>query len=273
MMDPLLPRRVEILSVAEEVQNVFTLDLRPPPDYGPFEAGQFNMLYVPGAGQAAISVSGDPRDKTRLRHTIRREGNVTSLLQAKQVADHIGLRGPFGQGWPLAAAEGGDLLLLGGGIGLAPLRPALYQALAHRERFHRISLLIGARSPEQLLYYPELQHWADEGSLELQVCVDSASATWRGRVGVITDLIPEAEFDPQQVTVLMCGPEIMQRFSVRKLRGLGVKGEAMYLSLERHMQCAVGLCGHCQLGPQFVCRDGPVFPLGKIEPYLMTGEF
>lgn len=273
MTNPLLPQAVEILSWEEESEHVFTIETNAPPGYGGFQAGQFNMLYVPGAGESAISISGDPGDPGILTHTVRAVGNVTGALRDLRPPQSIGLRGPYGQPWPLAEARGRELLLLAGGIGLAPLRPVLYAALAVAAQFKSISLLLGARSPAELLYAEQLQRWRSNERVRVLASVDTASQEWHGDVGVITDLISRAEFDPAQVVAMICGPEIMLRFCAKRLRELGVAPEAIYVSLERNMQCAAGFCGHCQLGPYFVCKDGPVFAYADVERYLMTREF
>lgn len=273
MTDPLLPSACRITDWQQNSADVFTLELEPPADYGAFAAGQFNMLYLPGAGQSAISISGDPARTETLVHTIRAVGNVTRLLRNRRPRDRIGLRGPFGRGWPLAEAYGKDLLLLAGGIGLAPLRPLLYQAMAERERFRSVHLLVGARSAGDLLYSDELLAWKEQGKLQLQVTVDAADPDWQGDVGVITELIPKCRVDAQQAIAMICGPEIMMRFSVNRLRERGLDAAAIYVSLERNMQCATGFCGHCQLGPYFLCRQGPVLAYPQVEPYLLTREF
>jgi NAD(P)H-flavin reductase len=273
MSDPLIPKRCRIRSWHRDSADVFTLELEPPADYGGFAAGQFNMLYVPGAGESAISISGDPDLPGNLVHTIRAVGNVTRQLQQRQAGDEIGLRGPFGRGWPVREAEGKDLLILAGGIGLAPLRPVLYSVMARPQRFRSVSLVVGARSPADLLYTEQLLRWKAEGKLRLLVTVDTADAEWRGDVGVITNLMPRLEFDPERALAMICGPEIMIRFCVSKLRERGLPASDIHVSLERNMKCAVGFCGHCQLGPKFVCRNGPVFAYEEVEKYLMTEGF
>jgi len=271
--DPLLPVACEVISRHQNSADVFTVELQPPPHFGAFRAGQFNMLYLPGAGESAISISGDPADRDKLVHTIRAVGNITELLMDGQKGDSIGLRGPFGRGWPIEEAYGKDLLILAGGIGLAPLRPVLYQAVAQADRFRSINLLVGARSPMELLYVDQLMNWKKQDQLRLQVTVDSAAANWRGDVGVITELIPKCRFDPERALAMICGPEIMIRFSVSRLLDQGMSAQAIHVSLERNMQCATGFCGHCQLGPHFLCKDGPVFSYPQVEPYLLTREF
>lgn len=273
LTDPLLPESCRIRTWIQDSADVFTLELEPPPNYGAFQAGQFNMLYIPGAGESAISISGDPADTGKLVHTIRAVGNVTSLLQQQRPNDSIGLRGPYGRGWPLAHAHGKDLIVLAGGIGLAPLRPVLYTAMANPGLFHSVSLLVGARTPSDLLYRDQLLAWKDSGHLRLQVTVDTADDSWRGDVGVITGLVPKLSFDPANAIAMICGPEIMIRFCVNKLREQGMATDDIYVSLERNMKCAVGFCGHCQMGPLFMCKDGPVFAYSEVQNYLTVEGF
>jgi NAD(P)H-flavin reductase len=273
MNDPFVPQSVEVLAWQAESDDVFTLILAPPSGYAGFEPGQFNMLYLPGRGEAAISISGDPRDASRITHTVRAVGNVTKALGEIRPPQRIGLRGPYGRGWPLAEAQGRELLLVAGGIGLAPLRPVLYAALAAPERYDRISVLLGARSPGDLLFKDELLGWKFEHGLQLLASVDNATFDWNGDVGVITDLIPRVRMNPEQVVAMICGPEVMIRFCVNGLRARGVADEAIYISMERNMKCALGICGHCQLGPHFLCRNGPVFAYPQVERFLMTREF
>ena len=273
MKDPLLPTLCEIQRIEAESEDVFTLSLTPPPQHQGFQSGQFNMLYVPGAGEAAISISGDPGDSSCLVHTIRSVGNVTRLLQGWQAADRIGVRGPFGRGWPLAAAEGKDLILVAGGIGLAPLRPVLYSVLARRNELRRVLLFYGARQPDDLLFAEQLWQWKQQGLLELFVSVDTTNASWTGDVGVITELIPRAKLDAAATVAMVCGPEIMIRFSVKQLRECGLSARDIYVSLERNMKCAIGHCGHCQLGPHFICKNGPVFGYKEVERYLLAQGF
>jgi NAD(P)H-flavin reductase len=273
MRDPFLPHSVTVQDWQAESDEVFTLTVPAPPGYAGFTPGQFNMLYLPGRGEAAISISGDPRDRGRLKHTVRAVGNVTKALSDVRPSESLGLRGPFGRGWPLDDADGRELLLIAGGIGLAPLRPVLYAALAAPERYARITVMLGARSPKDLLFTEELLRWKFEHGLQFLASVDNATFDWRGDVGVITGLIPRVRMNPEAVTAMICGPEAMIRFCVKGLRDRGVASEAIHVSLERNMKCAVGICGHCQLGPHFLCRNGPVFAYPEVERYLMTREF
>ena len=256
-----------------ELRDVCTLELEPIDGAGaPFQAGQFNMLYGFGLGEAAISISGDPLQPSPLVHTIRAVGPLTRALCALRRGQAIGVRGPFGVGWPMQAALGHDIVFIGGGIGLAPLRPAIYQVLSQRERYGHVSILIGARTPEDLLYADEVAAWRSRFDLDVHVTVDSASDRWRGETGVVTRLIPRAVFDSAETIAMMCGPEVMMRYCVAGLRDRGMSPECMYLSLERNMKCGVGACGHCQFGPTFVCKDGPVFPQSRIDRLLRIRE-
>jgi NAD(P)H-flavin reductase len=246
-----------------------TLELEPAGDaaVGPFAPGQFAMLYAFGKGEVPISVSALP-----LVHTIRAVGVVSAALCDARRGDVLGVRGPFGTAWPVEAAEGADVLVVAGGIGLAPLRPVVHHLLAKRERYGRVVVLYGDRSPERLLYTAELERWRGRFDVEVHVSVDQAPAGWHGRVGVVTTLVARADFDPAHTVAMICGPEVMMRFAVAALQDRGVPAKAIHVSLERSMKCAIGLCGHCQLGPEFVCKDGPVFRWDRVEPLLRVRE-
>ncbi|HLH83649.1 MAG TPA: FAD/NAD(P)-binding protein [Trebonia sp.] len=265
------PRQWRVAAADRESADVVTLALTPPEPFR-FQPGQFNMLSVPGIGEVPISISGDPAVTGRVLHTIRDVGPVTRALCALGPGQHAGVRGPYGTSWPLAAAEGGDLVIVAGGIGLPPLRPALYQAIGRRDRFGRIVLLYGARTPADLLFARELRSWRSRFGLDVQVTVDSAGRGWHGSVGVVPGLIPRARFDPAAATAFVVGPEVMMRFTVRGLLAAGVPDDRVYLSMERNMQCAAALCGHCQLGPFLVCRDGPVFCYRPLARWLGIRE-
>ena len=273
--DPMLPQQYRVVRRWRETRDTATLALAPVDErdgVGPFVAGQFNMLYVFGVGEVPISVSGDPTRPRPLVHTVRAVGAVTQGLCALRPGDVVGVRGPFGSGWPVEEAAGSDVVLVAGGLGLAPLRPALYHLLAHRGRYGRVVLLYGARTPGDLLYRREVARWAARADLWLGVTVDRGDGGWRGHVGVVTRLIPGAAFDPADAVALVCGPEVMMRFTVAELLKRGVPEERVWLSLERNMKCAVGFCGHCQFGPAFVCKDGPVFRYDRVRALLGVRE-
>lgn len=264
--DPMLPQPHRIERVRRETHDVFTLELKPINEscVMQFAPGQFNMLYVFGTGESAISISGDPNDNNKLIHTIRAVGTVTNAMQKLKRGDVIGVRGPFGSVWPVLKAEGSDVVIVTGGIGLAPLRPVIYHVLANREKYGRFVLLFGARSPRDLLFARELEKWRGQFDFEVEVTLDTASSDWRGNVGVVTTLIPRANFDPHDSVAMICGPEVMMRFTVQELTKRGLTTDRIFVTMERNMKCAIGFCGHCQYGAHFVCKDGPVFRFDRI---------
>ncbi|MGI0131885.1 MAG: FAD/NAD(P)-binding protein [Thermoplasmata archaeon] len=237
-----------------------------------FRPGQFNMLYAFGVGEAAISISGDPEATGELTHTVRSAGNVTAALAALAPGSPLGVRGPYGSAWPLEAARGKDVVVIAGGLGLPPLRGVLLDLVRHRERFGRIEVIYGARTPKDLVYYAEIQSWRQRPDLRVQVTVDAAGRDWYGDVGLVTQRIPDCRFDAKNTIALLCGPEVMMRFSAQALEGRGIAEDAIYLSLERNMKCAFAQCGHCQMGPYFLCREGPIFPYRDVRGLLATRE-
>ena len=252
-----VPHRV--VSRTHETMDTWTFELEPLTERVRPRAGQFDMLYAFGVGEVPISTSGSHEADAPLIHTIRAVGAVTTALCALEPGAVVGVRGPFGNEWPLAEATGGDLVVVAGGIGLAPLRPAIRHALEHREDFGAVSVLVGARTPQDLLFRDELEQWRSRLDLEVDVTVDAAQPGWHGRVGLVTTLIPGAVMNPAAAVALVCGPEVMMTFVVRALVERGLPLECIWVSMERNMRCAVGHCGHCQLGPTLICRDGPVF--------------
>jgi NAD(P)H-flavin reductase len=270
----MVPRIFQVRRIRRELHDTWTLELDPADGslMAPISAGQFNMLYLFGIGEIPISFSGHPLRSGPLVHTIRAVGAVSRALCSLKRGSTVGVRGPFGAAWPLAECEGRDVILVAGGIGLAPIRPAVYHLLSRRKKYGRIALLLGARSPQELLYARELERWRGRFDLEVLVTVDSAIGDWQGDVGVVTTLIPRAAVDPSRAVALVCGPEVMMRFAVTALLARGIAGENIHLSMERNMKCAVGVCGHCQFGPTFVCKDGPVFRYTRIEPFLRIRE-
>jgi anaerobic sulfite reductase subunit B len=255
----MVPVPYRVRSRVRETTDTWTLELDPLGEAVAPRAGQFDMLYAFGVGEVPISTSGEPGGGGALTHTIRAVGAVTTALCALEEGDVLGVRGPYGNEWPLAEAQGGDLVVVAGGIGLAPLRPAIRHALAQRDDYGALSVLVGARTPGDLLYVHEVEEWRSRLDAEVDVTVDAAAAGWHGRVGLVTTLIPRALFDPASATAFVCGPEIMIAFVVRALVDRGLPAERIWISMERNMRCGVGHCGHCQLGPTLICRDGPVY--------------
>jgi NAD(P)H-flavin reductase len=259
--------------VVRETDDTFSLVLDPPGAAAfPFQPGQFNMLYDFGVGEVPISISGDPARSEHVVHTVRAVGTVTRSLRRRTPGELVGIRGPYGSAWPVDQAHGHDLVVVAGGIGLAPLRPALYHVLAHRGLYGRVTLLYGARTPRDLLYTRELREWRGRFDMDVEVTVDRATVDWQGGVGVVTKLVARAPFDPGGAIAFVCGPEVMIRFAAMAFEARGVAPRSVFVSLERNMKCGVGLCGHCQFGPHFVCREGPVFRYDQVRELLALRE-
>jgi NAD(P)H-flavin reductase len=268
------PLSYRVARKRRENHDNWTLELEPVETaVDPIGPGQFTMLYAFGVGEVPISTSGDVETSgTTLVHTIRAVGAVTKALCACAPGDVVGVRGPFGNRWPIDAARGHDLVVVGGGVGLPPLRPAIYHGLAHRSDFGKIVVLYGGRTPDDLLFRKELERWRGRLDVSVEVSVDSAGSDWSGNVGVVTKLIPAAQFDPADAVAFIVGPEIMMLFTARALIDRGLPPERIWISMERTMRCGVGLCGHCQLGPTLICRDGPVYRWDELAPLLGVHE-
>ena len=267
---PYAPVPRPIARAVRELDGVFTYTFEVPGGFA-FAPGQFNMLYVHGVGEVPISISGDPAEPARLVHTIRAVGTVTRAMEKLGEGSVMGVRGPYGSAWPVGDARGRDVLVIAGGLGLAPLRPAILHVLANRADYGRVTILYGARSPAELLYREELQRWRGRFDCKVEAIVDRAGRDWFGPIGVVTRLLDGVPVEPDDA-VFVCGPEIMMRFAVRELERRGVPGEAIWLSIERSMKCGVGLCGHCQLGGTFACKDGPVYRFDRAAPLLLVRE-
>ncbi len=264
------PETREVLAVRRETADTSTVTLAG--GGRGFVPGQFAMVYAFGVGESAISFSGDPYRSDIVEHTVRRVGAVTAAIGALKPGDHIGWRGPFGTGWPLQRARGGDLVIVAGGIGLAPLRPAILAVMADRGAYRRVAILVGARRPGELLYPEQLAEWRARFDLDVEVTVDAAADNWRGSVGVVTRLIPHLDVEPTRTTAMVCGPEVMMRFTAIELQRLGLPSRNLFVSVERNMKCAVGLCGHCQLGSLFACHEGAVVPYDRVAGLMEVRE-
>ena len=268
----LAPVPLRVLEAVRETADSMTLTLERPAAcaVGPGAPGQFNMLYPFGIGEAAISLSSDVGD--RLVHTVRGVGAVSEAIGRLQPGDMLGVRGPFGVGWPMRQARGRTIVLVAGGIGLAPLRPVIHAVLRERTAFGRLYVLYGARTPRERLFVNELEQWQRSPDIDLAVTLDAGDANWSGRVGFVTALLSQAECDPARTIVMACGPEVMMRATANQMLTRGVAPGDIYVSLERNMKCAAGLCGHCQFGPLFICKDGPVFTYDRVEDLLRVRE-
>lgn len=266
---PMTPRPFKLVEKTWETPDTATLIFEDGEQLEtPFEPGQFMMIYVFGVGEVPISIAGNPHMGRVLVHTVRAVGAVTDALAALKPGDTVGMRGPFGKSWPLSAAVGRDLLVVAGGIGLAPLRPAILEALHRREELESLSLLYGARTPTDLLYREDLLGWVSTENINVEVTVDRAGSDWWGDVGLVTNLLPRVPFDPERATAFVCGPEVMMRVVARELRERGVSADRIWISMERNMKCAIGLCGHCQYGSDFLCWAGPIGTYGHFADRL-----
>jgi NAD(P)H-flavin reductase len=272
-VDPMLPRRFTVVRSRRDTADTFTLELEPldgePMQFAP---GQFTMLQAFGVGEVPISISGDPATPGTLQHTVRDVGSVTRAIVSATPGTVLGVRGPFGTGWDVESARGGDVVFVGGGIGLAPLRPAILEVCARREQYRRVVLLYGARTPHDILFEEDLRRWARDFGIDVEVSVENGQHGWQGRIGLVTHLIGRTAFEAEETTAFVCGPEIMMRCTATAFLERGVPSPRLRLSMERNMKCGVGLCGHCQLREFFLCVDGPVLSYDLLEPLMARAE-
>jgi NAD(P)H-flavin reductase len=277
MIDPRVPMESEIVERRQESATIFTLRLRfsDPARHAAyrFTPGQFNMLSLYGVGEVAISIVSDPEDEHLFDHAIRSVGRVTRSLSTLQAGDRLGVRGPFGRGWPLKEAEGRDVLIVTGGLGCAPTVSVINYVMRRRARYGRLAILQGVRHAEDLLWRSQYERWARSPRTQVLVAADVGAQLWPWHVGPVTDLFARIDFDPANAVVMMCGPEMMMQVAIRQLADRGVPEANLYLSMERSMHCAMGLCGHCQVGGKYVCKDGPVFVYPEVKPLFGVKGF
>jgi NAD(P)H-flavin reductase len=275
-MNPLLPRPAEIIEKHLEAKGIFTFRLRFRDEHlrnsYRFQPGQFNMVYLFGVGEVPISIVSDPDGPGLFDHTVRAVGNVTGAMSRLNKGDVVGLRGPYGSAWPREHARGTDLTLTTGGLGCAPAVSVINYIINRRASYGALKILHGIKTPKDLLYRSRIRQWKKTPDTEVLLTVDHPDQTWRYNVGVVTNLFSQVSIDPQKSLVMICGPERMMHFAIKDLLSHGVQAEQIYLSVERNMKCAVGFCGHCQLGPSFVCKDGPVFRYDRIRHWFNTRE-
>ena len=274
---PYLPKIAEVVNRVDESGTVFTLDLKLI-DQGlhesyAFDPGQFNMLYARGAGEIPISVSSDPEQRDFFSHTIRIVGKVSGALARLQPGDVLGLRGPYGRGWPLAEAEGRDIVVVTGGLGCAPAVSVVNYVLKRRKRYGRLVIMQGVLHAEELIWRERYIAWNRLPETQVLLSADNVDPNWPWHGGRVTVLFDKAEFDHENCMVYMCGPEPMMIAGAKELISRGIPETRLWLSMERNMHCAVGHCGHCQFGPYFVCGDGPVFCYADIKWLLGTKGF
>ena len=270
MKNPYQPEQAIIKSIISETNDTATysvtfVDENTAKDYS-FKPGQFNMITTFGFGEAPISISSDPEEK-QIGHTVRKVGSVTEAMALMKTNATIGIRGPYGRGWPMEELEGKDVLIIAGGIGLAPLRPVITQISKHREKFGHFEIIYGARTPADGLFKNEYESWRGITNTSLHLTVDRVpeGENWDDSVGLVTKLLNNINTKPENSLILVCGPEIMMKFIVRDLLEKQFSPEQIYVSMERRMKCGIGKCGNCQVGPKFVCKDGPVFTYKELS--------
>ena len=262
-----LPVMARVLKVEQmtELEKLFTLQLPGGRSLGN-DPGQFVEVSLMGIGEAPISISSSPsRSNGTFELCIRRVGDLTGALHQLDVGQVVGVRGPFGHGFPVSRMRGKDMLFAAGGLGLAPLRSLINQVLDERGAFGRVIILYGCKNPQELLFKDELEEWAGRGDVEFHMTVDRGDESWTGNVGVITTLFPNVTINPRNTVAATCGPPIMYRFVLMELLGKGIPETQVYLSLERRMKCGVGKCGHCQINHYYCCQDGPVFTYAQVK--------
>ncbi len=247
-----------------EFEKYFQIVLPGSEDLG-HEPGQFVMISIPGVGEVPISVSSSPTQKGFFELVVRSAGMVTAALHRLEAGDTVGIRGPYGKGFPYRAMQGSDLLFIGGGCGNIPLRSLIHYALDCRSRYGKIHILVGCKSPEMMLFVDELSTWSERPDINLDQTVDQGGPGWKGKVGLITKLIPPLAIEPEKTFAVVVGPPIMYKFVIQELLKKNIPSGQIILSMERHMKCGVGKCGHCQIGPHYCCQDGPVFTYEEIR--------
>jgi NAD(P)H-flavin reductase len=266
------PHAATVVAHTEESPSIFTLQLRLDDAAAQaayrFAPGQFNMLYLYGVGEVPISIMSDPEEHEGIGHTIRAVGRVTRGLAALRPGDKVGLRGPFGRGWPLQEMSGDDIVLVTGGLGCAPVVSVIHYVLRRRERYGKLVIIQGVKHADELIWREQYTHWSSLPDTQVLVAADHGSVLWPWHVGLVTELFGLARFNPARAVAMMCGPEGMMRAAATSLLQHSLPESRLYLSMERNMQCAVGRCGHCQMGGAFVCRDGPVFNWGEVKDLL-----
>ncbi len=277
MSDLHLPREAEIVERVQESPTIFTLRLRFTDSARHaayrFVPGQFNMLYLYGVGEVPISIVSDPEDEHLFDHTIRVVGRVTRRLVQLKAGDRLGIRGPYGRGWPLKQAEGRDVMIVTGGLGCAPTVSVINYVMRRRDRFGRLVIIQGVKHANDLIWRERYERWSAVQDTQVLIAADVGVQLWPWHVGRITELFSMARLEPANTVAMMCGPEGMMEVAVDHLRQRGIPEDTIWVSMERSMHCAVGLCGHCQYGGKFVCRDGPVFPYPEVKPLFKVDGF
>jgi len=264
--NPYRPIRAEITGVISETPTIKTIRIVPEEPII-FETGQFIELTIPGIGEAPFTPSSRPTMKDIMEITIMNVGKVTEKVHELKKGDIVGVRGPFGKGYPMDKFKGKEILVVGGGCGFAPLRSLMYELFNRSGEFKKIFFRGGCKTPQELLYRSELGDWAKRKDLDIKLTVDKGDSEWKENVGVVTTILDGVEMDYENGIAIVCGPPVMMKFSSKKLLDMGFKEENVYLSMEKNMSCGIGKCGHCRIGTYYVCKDGPVFTYDKIKNF------
>lgn len=277
VLDPYLPIQAEILAMEHQTPSIFTLQLRFVEKHlhylYSFHPGQFNMIYLYGVGEVAISIVSDPDEKYVLSHSIRAVGHVTKALQKLKVGDHVGVRGPFGHGWPLHKQKGKDIVVVMGGLGAAPSVSIINYIMLRRTLYGKLKILQGVKHSDDFIFQKKCAEWQKDSNTEIHITADQPGKKWPWNVGYVTDMLKLISLQPENTVALMCGPEMMMHVAIKTLVEKGVDESNIYLSMERNMECGIGHCGHCQYGGYFVCKDGPVFSYPEIKPLFKVAGF
>ena len=264
--NPYSPIKTEVLEVITETPNIKTIKLKPKEQIN-FATGQFIELTIPGVGEAPFTPSSRPLAKDMMEVTVMKVGKVTEKIHELKKGDIVGLRGPFGQGYPLDEFKGKEILVVGGGCGFAPLRSLMYSLFDMRQDIEKLLFRGGCRTPKELLYRDETEQWAKREDLDLRLTVDEGDSQWKGHVGLVTTILDKLDMDCKTGIAIVCGPPIMMKFATKKLLDLGFQEQNLYLSMEKNMSCGIGKCGHCRIGTYYACKDGPVFTYDKIRDF------
>lgn len=275
--DPYCPKQAIILERKQETPTVFTLRLQltdaDQQKAFRFQPGTFNMLYLYGVGEVAISIISDPLDTETFDHTIRAVGRVTRAISQLKVGDKIGVRGAFGRGWPLEQAKGKNVTIISGGIGCAPVVSVIHYIARRRADYGRLQIFQGIKHSSDMIFNEYFTRWQSIPQTEVVVAADKSESGWSWSTGRLVDTIKRTPLDPTNQVVMMCGPEVMMEFVVKELLSRGFDEQSIYLSMERNMECGIGQCGHCQIGPYFVCKDGPIFAYPQLKPLFNVPGF
>lgn len=269
LTDPYLPFEAEIVECTQNTASIFTLHLRftehQRHQLYTFHPGQFNMVYLFGVGEVAISIVSDPDEKETISHTIRAIGRVTKAMRTLKQGDKIGIRGPFGRGWPLHKVQGKDVVVVTGGLGCAPTVSIINYILARRSQYGNLKILQGVKHSEDFIFRKQYEKWKESTHTEVYVAADQVGPHWPWGRGHVTDMIEKLELQAANTVAMLCGPEMMMHATIKALKSRQIAEENIYISMERNMECGIGQCGHCQYGGLFICKDGPVFAYPDIK--------